>query len=196
MLGTTSGKKWLGLPSNSNFRLTQLTKCMNFYKQSVCKPPGLSHKFLLIMNSAFRRFNEIDKNKLLMRVKFTTILLVTAFLQFAQASKAQRITFSQKDVSLEEVFKEIRKQSGYDFFYDVEDIKKAKRISLSAKNETIEQVLNRCFINQPFTFQLEESTVVIKEIEAKAMEAGIFQKIDVNGKITDEKRQRPTGGYR
>ncbi|SDJ10465.1 TonB-linked outer membrane protein, SusC/RagA family [Pedobacter sp. ok626] len=141
---------------------------MNFYKQSVCKPPGLIHKFLLIM-------------------KLTAVLMITAFLQFAQAGKAQRITFSQRNVSLEEVFKEIRKQSGYDFFYDVEDIKKAKRVDLSAKNETIEEVLNRCFKGQPFTYLLKESTVIVKEKIASDLGNNMedLRKIDIKGKITD-----------
>lgn len=142
---------------------------MNFYKQSVCKPPGLVHKFLLIM-------------------KFTIILLVTAFLQFAQASKAQRITFSQKNATLEEVFKEIRKQSGYDFFYDIEDLKKAKRVDLSVKNETLEEVLKRCFENQPFTYLLSNKTVIIKEnIQSRVRSNSTIQKVELKGKVTDEK---------
>jgi len=122
-------------------------------------------------------------------MKFTTILLVTAFLQFAQASKAQRINLSQKNASLEEVFKEIRKQSGYDFFYDLEDIKRAKRVDLSVHNETLEEVLKRCFENQPFTFTLKDKTVIIKENQSNASPyvGNSFQKIDLKGKVTDEK---------
>jgi TonB-linked SusC/RagA family outer membrane protein len=152
------------------FSLTQLTKCMNFYTQSVCKPPGFVHKFLLIM-------------------KITVILLVTAFLQLAQATKAQRITLLQKNASLEQVFKEIRKQSGYDFFYDLEDIRKAKRIDLSVNNETLEEVLKRCFEGQPFTFILKDKTVIIKDRNKPAVEVfkEVVQRIDIKGKVTDEK---------
>ena len=162
---------------------------MNFYKQSVSKPPGLLQKNLWILNTVFYRFKEIDHRKLLMRVKITTIMLITVFLQFAQASKAQRITISQSNASLEEIFKEIRKQSGYDFFYDIEDLKKAKRIDLLVQNQTVEEVLKRCFENQPFTYLLSNKTVIIKENAQPVVNrvSNSIQKLELKGKITDEK---------
>lgn len=142
---------------------------MNFYKQSVCKPWGFVHKFLVIM-------------------KFTTILLVTAFLQFAQASNAQRITISKKNATLQQLFKEIRKQSGYDFFYNQEDIKKAKRIDISVQNETLEDVLKLCFDDQPFTFMFKDRTVIIKESKPnEVLWSSFIQKVELKGRVTDEK---------
>ncbi|PYF71507.1 TonB-linked SusC/RagA family outer membrane protein [Pedobacter nutrimenti] len=143
---------------------------MNFCKQSVCRPPGLLHKFLLIM-------------------KFTVILLITAFLQLAQASKAQRITISKKNASLEQVFREIRKQSGYDFFYDIEDLKRAKKVDLYVTNETLEEVLKRCFSDQPFTYILKEKTVVVREKEESKLTKSTLelQQLELKGKVTDEK---------
>ena len=162
---------------------------MNFYKQSVCKPRSFVPKFLLIMNSALRRFKETDHSKLIMRVKITTILLITLFLQIAQASKAQRITFSKKNASLQQLFKEIRKQSGYDFFYNLEDIKKAKRVDISVNNETLEEVLKRCFEGQPFTYMFKDKTVIIKDNVADIIPAKStsVQKLELKGKVTDEK---------
>jgi TonB-linked SusC/RagA family outer membrane protein len=163
---------------------------MNFYKQFVCKPRGFVHKFLLITNAAFCRFKKTDKNKLLMRVKFTTVLLVSAFLQFAQASNAQRITFSKKNATLQQLFKEIRKQSGYDFFYDLEALKNAKKIDVSVQNESLEEVLKQCFEDQPFTFVIKDKAVIVK---AGYRQLSITnptaqqQKIEVKGKVTDEK---------
>ncbi|MDR6781570.1 TonB-linked SusC/RagA family outer membrane protein [Pedobacter africanus] len=144
---------------------------MNFYTQSVCKPRGFVHKFLLVM-------------------KITTILLVTVFLQFAQAGKAQRITLSQKGARLEQLFKEIRKQSGYDFFYDLNALKNAKKIDLSVQNETLEEVLKRCFEDQPFTFVIKDKAVIVKPRERQTAlnnTTVVQQKIDIKGKVTDDK---------
>lgn len=162
---------------------------MNFYKQIVGKPPAYVHKLLLILNAATGRFKATDHNQLIMRVKCTAILLITLFLQIAQASKAQRITLSQKNVTLEQLFKEIRKQSGYDFFYDLNDIKKAKKVSLSVNNESLEAVLNLCFEDQPFTYLLKENAVIVKEKSVKTIPNTVQQllKIDIKGKVTDEK---------
>ncbi len=141
------------------------------------------------MNSAFRRLNETDKNKILMRVKFTTVLLVTIFLQFAQASNAQRITLSKKNATLQQLFKEIRKQSGYDFFYNLEDIRKAKRVDITVRNEMLEEVLSRCFEDQPFTFMFKDKTVIIKETKSDPIlyKSDFLQKVELKGKVTDDK---------
>lgn len=122
-------------------------------------------------------------------MKITTILLVTIFLQFAQAGKAQRITLSQKGARLEQLFKEIRRQSGYDFFYDLNALKHAKRIDLSVQNETLETVLKRCFENQPFTYVIKDNAVIVKSGEAQPLvniALAQLQRIDVKGKVTDQ----------
>ncbi len=141
------------------------------------------------MNAAFSTISQTDKSRLIMRVKITSILLITVFLQIAQASRAQRITLSKKNVTLEQLFKEIRKQSGYDFFFDLGDLKKAKRIDLSVTNETLENVLDRCFENQPFTYVLKDKAVIIKEqaIQNLSVIAEFSQKTDIKGRVTDEK---------
>ncbi|MNL40050.1 hypothetical protein D3C87_1623710 [compost metagenome] len=114
-------------------------------------------------------------------MKFTAILLVTAFLQFAQASKAQRITLSQKNARLEQLFKEIRRQSGYDFFYDLEALKNARRVDLSVNNGTLEEVLKRCFEDQPFTFVIKDKAVIVrrKDRYSPAYALTTEQKIDI-----------------
>jgi TonB-linked SusC/RagA family outer membrane protein len=144
---------------------------MNFYKESVCKPPGYLHKLLLIM-------------------KITAILLITAFLQLTYAAKAQRISLSKKKATLEQLFKEIRSQTGFGFFYDINDIKKARKIDLKVENETLENVLEICFENQPFTYLIKENTVIVKEIITPVVEGlnqQSLQRIIVRGMVTDEK---------
>ena len=68
----------------------------------------------------------LNKKKLLI-MKLTAILLVTASLQTMASATAQTVTISLKNVSLEEVFKEIRKQTDYDFIYNDVWLKKAKK---------------------------------------------------------------------
>ena len=60
--------------------------------------------------------------KMLLVMKITTILVLSAFLTASAGGSAQTVTFSQKNVKLEKVFKEIRKQTGYVFFYDARSI--------------------------------------------------------------------------
>ncbi|WP_432327683.1 hypothetical protein ACRQ5D_31075 [Mucilaginibacter sp. P25] len=49
-------------------------------------------------------------------MKLSIILLLATILQVSAKSYAQKITLSEKNAPLEKVLKEIREQSGYDFF--------------------------------------------------------------------------------
>ncbi|WEK18413.1 MAG: SusC/RagA family TonB-linked outer membrane protein [Candidatus Pedobacter colombiensis] len=124
--------------------------------------------------------------KWLMRINFTCILLFFAFMQSALATRAQKISLSHKNVSIETVFEDIRKQSGYDFIYPKNLVKNSKLISIQANNEELRDVLIQLFQNQSFTYALENRTIVVKEREKTMTErirAYFLQPIDVKGKV-------------
>ncbi|RZM20218.1 MAG: SusC/RagA family TonB-linked outer membrane protein, partial [Pedobacter sp.] len=124
----------------------------------------------------------------LMRVNLTCVILLLAFLQIATAAKAQRISLSKKNASLTEVFKEIRKQSGYDFVYPKDLLKQAKKVSLTVSNVSLDDVLVKCFEGQPFTYKVESKTIVVSEKKSSIIDKVIdyFSAIDVRGKVLDE----------
>ena len=76
-------------------------------------------------------------------MKLTAILLTAAALQVSAGGFAQKLTLDLHDVRLEKVFKEIRKQTGYVFFYEKGILQKADRISLQVKDAGIEEALNK-----------------------------------------------------
>lgn len=126
--------------------------------------------------------------KVLLTMKLTTVLLITVILQVSAAGYAQKITLNEKRSSLEKIFKKIRVQCGYDFFFDSQLIKQAHPISIAVKDEELEDVLKKCFANQSLTYTIEDKTVVISEKEESL---SIFKllKYPVKGKVTDEKGQ-------
>ncbi|MCC6286818.1 MAG: SusC/RagA family TonB-linked outer membrane protein [Chitinophagaceae bacterium] len=95
-------------------------------------------------------------------MKFTVIIILTACMQASAGGYSQTVSLSEKNISLEKVFKEIKKQTNYDFWYEGKLIKQAKRIDIHAINAPLEQVLNICFQNQPLTYTIIEKTVVVK----------------------------------
>src|SRR5690606_12292726 len=74
---------------------------------------------------------------LLMRVKLTCIFLSVAFLQISLARKAEEITLSKNNINLGELFKEIKKQSGYDFVYKQDLLNKGTRINVHAQDKPL-----------------------------------------------------------
>lgn len=129
--------------------------------------------------------------KTLLIMKLTAILLFIACLQASAKTDAQTITLSGKNVPLEKVFREIKRQSGYDFWYENKLLRKAKNVDLKLHNVNIEQALELCFRDQPLTYQVVESTIVVKakpKLPAILTEkpADILPPIDLKGRITDE----------
>ncbi len=72
-------------------------------------------------------------SKTLLIMKFLTFFMLVICLQISAKSSGQ-ITLSEKNVSLEKVFKLIEKQSGYHFWYDKALLKKAKPLSINVQN--------------------------------------------------------------
>ncbi|MDR6782382.1 SusC/RagA family TonB-linked outer membrane protein [Pedobacter africanus] len=98
-----------------------------------------------------------------MRINLTVILLTSCLLQVSASGYAQKINLTKTNISLTEVFREIRKQSGYDFVYATPQIKLARKVDVFARNASLTEVLEKCFANQPFTYEIQNKTIVIRE---------------------------------
>ena len=121
-------------------------------------------------------------------MKLTIVILMTAFLQVSAATYAQKISLSKRNIKIEEVFKEIKKQTDYDFFYDVEMLQKTASVDISVRNASIEEVLKKCFEGQPLTFVIESKTIVVKEKPEAAVtiSAAAPRAVSVTGTVKDE----------
>ena len=129
--------------------------------------------------------------KMLRVMKLTTFVLLVFALHVNARAWSQTITFSGKNVSLETAFSAVEKQTGYVVFYDYRQIVGAKPISIDVKNLPLATFLNLCFKNQPFTYAIEDKTIVIakdnKSILSSTLDKVLLaQPIDVTGKVVDD----------
>ncbi len=125
--------------------------------------------------------------KTVLTMKFTAILLFAACLQVSARGYSQRVTLDLRNTSLEKVFKSISKQTGYLFVYDLQLLQTARKIDLDVKEAGIDQVLQLCFKDQPFTYTIVEKTVVVKPRSAGVSAAEAPPAAEIHGKITDSK---------
>lgn len=125
--------------------------------------------------------------KTLLVMKLTAVLLIAACLQVSANGNAQTISISQRNTTLEKVFKEIHRKTGYQFFYQDELLQQAKKFDISVKNASIEQVLEICFKNQPLTFIITENAITIKRKEEVNVSNAPPSFIEIIGKVKDEK---------
>ncbi|WPU92899.1 TonB-dependent receptor [Mucilaginibacter sabulilitoris] len=121
-------------------------------------------------------------------MKLTVLLIIIGCLHVSAKSFSQTITLSTNEASIEKVFNAIEKQSGYYFFYKYNDIKQAKPVSLSLKNASLEEALQQCFKNEPFTYTIDNKTIIVNKKDAVTT-APTQAPITITGQVTDAQKQ-------
>ncbi len=124
------------------------------------------------------------KNKVLLSMKISLILLLTFLSQVNAGTFAQGITLSEKNASLETVLKKIKNKTGYDVFFIYKDIKTAKPVTIDLKEATLEEALMTSFKDQPLTYTIESNTIIVKKKILKEKRELSVQ-INVSGKVVD-----------
>jgi TonB-linked SusC/RagA family outer membrane protein len=121
-------------------------------------------------------------------MRLTTVILVASLMQVSAIGFAQKITLSKVNVPLNQIINEIRVQSGYDFFYSNELLKKASLVTINVKDASLEEVLAICFNNQPLTYKVDDKVVMLKEKERSFLDKVIdaFNNIDVQVTVVSE----------
>ena len=136
-------------------------------------------------------------------MRLTTVILIASLLQVSASSLAQRISLSEKNTPIREIFDKIRAQSGYDFLVSGDMLKNSKPVNIQIKDTKLRDALEKIFENQPLTFELQEKMVVVSKkepdiwdkalgvIQGKAKD--LFQNMDIRGKVVDENGLPLTG---
>lgn len=126
-----------------------------------------------------------------MRTYLTAFVIAFAFMNVAASVRGQSVTIKVKNAELHSVFNEIKKQTGYLFWYEDHILKGTKKISLDLKNATLTAALDASLAEQPLVYTINDKTIVIKLKEKTFFERmkDAFKAIDVQGKILDENGQ-------
>ena len=142
---------------------------MKFYFQTGCMRPARIPKLLLVM-------------------KLTLVLLITAFLQVSQASYGQRITYKGTNVPVEKLFQAIQEQTTFKVLYAEEMLNGLGNTDLNLKNASIEEALKACFKDKPLTYTINNNVIVIKYKPAPSVKKEQLQSVIVTGKVIDDKK--------
>lgn len=122
--------------------------------------------------------------QLLLIMRLSLIMMLVMILRVS--ASAQSITLNTRNASLSSIFKEIRQQSGYDFFFNKELIQKCKPVTINVRNASIESVLNLCLHDQPLTYKIGDKVVMIREKDPdQNKELNDLNAIDVEGSVMD-----------
>jgi len=99
----------------------------------------------------------------ILAMKLTVFLLTAALLSAHAGARSQNITLNCDHTPLKKVFSEIRKQTGYSFFYNYDLLKNAHDVTLSVKDAPLNEVLKLAFADQPLGYLIQNKTVFVAE---------------------------------
>ncbi len=128
-------------------------------------------------------------------MKLTVLLLLVACLQVSANADAQQITYAKNNVSLEKVFKEIRKQTNYEFLYNTSMLDNARNADFNFRNTPLEEALKAIFRNRPLTYTVIGKTIVVREKTTtpdRADEQPAF--VEIRGTVVDSVTGAPLVG--
>jgi TonB-linked SusC/RagA family outer membrane protein len=128
--------------------------------------------------------------KTLLVMKLVILFTILTSLQAWSKGYTQTISISARQVSLEKIFKEIRRQTDYRFIYTKEELSTAKPVSLEVKNASIGQVLSLCFLDQPLSYTIVENHIIVKKKATEARADATIEQvslIDVKGRVLNER---------
>jgi TonB-linked SusC/RagA family outer membrane protein len=127
-------------------------------------------------------------------VQFAILLLILTIPLHATPYAQESVTLNVKNASLENVLKEIRRQTGYLYALQDQWKEKAKPIDIDVDHVPLDEALGVIFKSQPFTYAIVGKTIVIKEKEIQvARTANTAPPIHVKGVVYNEAAQ-PLGG--
>lgn len=128
-------------------------------------------------------------------MKLTVILLTTAFLQVSAAGNAQeKVTLDLKNATLEKVFSEISKQTGFSFLYDDAVLQKTQRVNIKVNNASIKEVLELSFRGQLLSYVISDKSIVVRK-QPQNISIVPPPVIDIKGRIVGENGEPIVGAY-
>jgi TonB-linked SusC/RagA family outer membrane protein len=128
--------------------------------------------------------------KVLLTMRLTALILLCACLQVCAKGYSQ-ITLSETDAPLQKVFKEIQKQTGYDFLFSSELLKQAGNVTVKLNNVSLQEAVEECLKGKGLDYEIQEKTVIIKKKILQPLPSGGGSSlstpppIDIHGRVTD-----------
>lgn len=122
-----------------------------------------------------------------MGFKMKICLLISTFMLFQLSANTvmsqKKVDFNYQNVPLKQILNEIKGQTGYHFFYNVNEINDNQITSLKANSETTQQILKRLSDKANFNYKISGNQIVLtKKIASKSRSL----EREITGTINDD----------
>lgn len=120
-------------------------------------------------------------------LKHLFTIILPFLLLASKNSPAQTVSLTLKKVPLENALIAIQQQTGYFFVYTREQIKSTSPVSISVKNASLTNALDRCFRGQPLSYVIEANHIIIQSKTWPGTDDSTSKDLlEVQGKVTNE----------
>jgi TonB-linked SusC/RagA family outer membrane protein len=103
------------------------------------------------------------------------VLLSTAFSSACWSQvNGKRVTLRLQAVPIKVFFESVQNQTGLDFFYNADETKEISNVTISCRNELVENVLNRVIKRDGFSYKITGNIVII-----------LKEDITITGRVVD-----------
>lgn len=112
------------------------------------------------------------------------MLVASAALCFNLSTFAQDISLKINNVTVKEAMEQLKKTSGYSFVFSSNDINTKQRVSVSAEDATIEEVVKQILKGQKgIDYEIQGKKIIVRKAQQQISKSS--KKIKVSGKVVD-----------
>jgi len=101
-------------------------------------------------------------------------------------SFAQTVTINRNQVTIDEVFRDIHKQTGYEFIYNSDVLPAKKTVNIHVTNASVNTVLDICLKDLPVTYTIKGKVIMVGAVPASSATRQVPVNIEIRGKVVDD----------
>src|SRR5690606_22238542 len=140
-----------------------------------------------------KRLSSFSKG-VIMRINLTIAILTLGCMQLSANLFGQRVTLNVRDASFLETIRSIEKQSGYSFFYKMEDISGLGPVTISVTDRPVTEILHQLLDNRGYSFHIQDQVIALtkkpitaatQKAEPPALPPQTVIQQEVQGRVTD-----------
>lgn len=130
------------------------------------------------------------------RTHLLAFCMLLVFMQAAAHVYAQKVTLSVKNMPLTNLFREVRKQTGFAFLYNNASMQGTKPVTIQVTGASLEEVMALALKGQPLSYTISNNTIILKTAPV-VKEDKLVQEVtsvEVKGRVLDAKTKAPVIG--
>ncbi|QNL47839.1 TonB-dependent receptor [Olivibacter sp. SDN3] len=128
-------------------------------------------------------------NQLLFVMRITAFLLFVACMHLSATSLSQTMSLHAEGQSLQQIFAEVKVQTGYLVIYSNRVIGNTKPVNIQVKDMPLEAFLTKVLQEQSLTYTVKEKNILIKRLQEDGQKSqGLITKQEImfSGRVLDE----------